>query len=84
MGAEPTASLKSLANQLPAGGQVVFLTVANLAIQAAYSLARAFIFPSMLRFWLANCKAMACGCPVFNHRRSANDGSGGVRQFICL
>ncbi len=66
MGAEPTASLKSLANQLPAGGQVVFLTgLPTLAIQAAYSLARAFIFPSIAEgFGWPIAEAMACGCPV--------------------
>ena len=66
MGAEPTATLRSLANQLPAGGQVIFLTgLPTIAIQAAYSLASAFIFPSIAEgFGWPIAEAMACGCPV--------------------
>jgi glycosyltransferase involved in cell wall biosynthesis len=66
MGAEPTASLQSLANQLPAGGQVIFLTgLPTQAIQAAYSLATVFIFPSIAEgFGWPIAEAMACGCPV--------------------
>jgi glycosyltransferase involved in cell wall biosynthesis len=66
MGAEPTALLQSLANQLPVGGQVIFLiSLPTIAIQAAYSLARAFIFPSIAEgFGWPNAEAMACGCPV--------------------
>ena len=66
MGAEPTASLQSLANELPTGGQVIFLTgLPTQAIQAAYSLARALIFPSIAEgFGWPIAEAMACGCPV--------------------
>jgi glycosyltransferase involved in cell wall biosynthesis len=66
IGSESTTALQGLAEHLPAGGRVDFLTgLPTEAIQAAYSLAKMLIFPSIAEgFGWPIAEAMACGCPV--------------------
>ena len=53
-------------NQVPPQGQVLFFQgIDNAALQAAYSVARAFLFPSLAEgFGWPIVEAQACGCPV--------------------
>ncbi|HEX5357299.1 MAG TPA: glycosyltransferase [Aquabacterium sp.] len=64
---EPNSSdvLKALA-EVPSQGQVTFTQgLGNEAIQAAYSLAQVFLFPSLAEgFGWPIIEAQACGCPV--------------------
>jgi glycosyltransferase involved in cell wall biosynthesis len=62
----PSAALHVLLEQVPAQGQVKFIQgIDNHALQAAYSMARAFIFPSLAEgFGWPIIEAQACGCPV--------------------
>lgn len=66
VGAAPSIALRSLAAELPNGGQVEFVTgLPTQALQAAYSLAKAMLFPSIAEgFGWPIAEAMACGCPV--------------------
>jgi glycosyltransferase involved in cell wall biosynthesis len=66
LGEESTTNLQALAEDLPNGGQVDFLTgLPTEAIQAAYSMAKMLIFPSIAEgFGWPIAEAMACGCPV--------------------
>jgi glycosyltransferase involved in cell wall biosynthesis len=58
--------LRSLAESLGVGRQVVFLGfVSDAELAAVYSGARAFVFPSLYEgFGIPPLEAMACGCPV--------------------
>lgn len=58
--------LRSAEAELPAGGRVEYLLgVDNHALQAAYSLARVLLFPSLAEgFGWPIVEAQACGCPV--------------------
>lgn len=66
VGAEPPTALQALAEHLPAGGRVDFLTgLPTEVLQAAYSLAKMLIFPSIAEgFGWPIAEAMACGCLV--------------------
>jgi glycosyltransferase involved in cell wall biosynthesis len=62
----PTASVREALAKLPERGRVVFLGHLNsAALQALYSLAKAFLFPSLAEgFGWPLIEAQACGCPV--------------------
>jgi glycosyltransferase involved in cell wall biosynthesis len=66
IGAAPTAELLKLAASVPRPGQVHFLTeMTNEQVNAAYSQARALLFPSSEEgFGWPIAEAMAAGCPV--------------------
>lgn len=66
VGPEPNARVKSAMRQIPAAGRVDFFrNLDNASLQAAYSLARAFLFPSLAEgFGWPLLEAQACGCPV--------------------
>jgi glycosyltransferase involved in cell wall biosynthesis len=65
IGSEPSPELAARAHEITQG-HIVFLTnVSNQALQAAYSMAQALIFPSLSEgFGWPVAEAMACGCPV--------------------
>ncbi|MCY1550700.1 D-inositol-3-phosphate glycosyltransferase [compost metagenome] len=58
--------MREALNEVPAQGQVHFLHgIDHALLQAAYSLARAFLFPSLAEgFGWPIVEAQACGCPV--------------------
>ena len=66
VGAAPTAALSQQAQAIGGKGRVHFLSgLSNEQVQAAYSLARTMIFPSLAEgFGWPIAEAMACGCPV--------------------
>jgi glycosyltransferase involved in cell wall biosynthesis len=63
---DPNKKIQMLLKQVPPQGQVLFIQgIDNQALQAAYSLARMFIFPSLAEgFGWPIIEAQACGCPV--------------------
>jgi len=62
----PNAKVQALLKEVPANGQVLFFQgIDNKALQAAYSTARAFIFPSLAEgFGWPIVEAQASGCLV--------------------
>jgi glycosyltransferase involved in cell wall biosynthesis len=60
------AGVRTALTQLPLTARVEFLHgINNIALQAAYSSARAFLFPSLAEgFGWPIVEAQACGCPV--------------------
>jgi glycosyltransferase involved in cell wall biosynthesis len=62
----PTGAAKVLLSRVARNGRVLFLQqLTNHALQAAYSCARAFLFPSLAEgFGWPLVEAQACGCPV--------------------
>ncbi len=62
----PNKKIQLLLKQVPPQGQILFVQgIDNQALQAAYSLARVFIFPSLAEgFGWPIIEAQACGCPV--------------------
>lgn len=62
----PSESTKALINTLPKQAKVMFFQgLDNETLRAAYSLARAFLFPSLAEgFGWPLIEAQACGCPV--------------------
>jgi glycosyltransferase involved in cell wall biosynthesis len=62
----PTGALKVQLSKLARNGRVLFLQpLTSQALQAAYSCARAFLFPSLAEgFGWPLVEAQACGCPV--------------------
>jgi glycosyltransferase involved in cell wall biosynthesis len=63
---QPNAAVKSALSKVPRNGRVLFFQgLDNRALQAAYSYARAFLFPSLAEgFGWPLAEAQACGCPV--------------------
>src|SRR5450755_773146 len=66
IGAKPNAAVARLLAKVPPAGHVSFFqNLDNTTLQAAYSYARAFIFPSLAEgFGWPLVEAQACGCPV--------------------
>jgi len=66
IGPPPNVALKAILSNLPANGQVLFFQKLNQqALVAAYSVADAFIFPSLIEgFGWPIIEAQACGCLV--------------------
>jgi len=66
IGPPPNVALKVILSNLPANGQVLFFQKLNQqALVAAYSVADAFIFPSLIEgFGWPIIEAQACGCLV--------------------
>lgn len=66
VGVPQTDSVREALSTMPERGQVHFLYgIDHALLQAAYSLARAFVFPSLAEgFGWPIVEAQACGCPV--------------------
>ena len=76
----PNANVQILLKEVPLQGQVLFVQgIDNHVLQAAYSLARAFIFPSLAEgFGWPIIEAQACGCPVITTDAAPMNEIGGV------
>lgn len=76
----PNANVQILLQQVPPQGKVLFVQgIDNHVLQAAYSLAQAFIFPSLAEgFGWPIIEAQACGCPVITTNAAPMNEIGGV------
>ena len=76
----PNANLQMLLKKVPPQGKVLFVQgIDNHVLQAAYSLARAFIFPSLAEgFGWPIIEAQACGCPVITTDAAPMNEIGGA------
>lgn len=63
---QPSDVIQNLIASMPINAKVIFIQgIDNLTLQAAYSMAAAFIFPSLAEgFGWPIAEAQACGCPV--------------------
>ena len=66
IGPRPSGSIALQIAKIPAAGQVLFFqNLDNFTLQAAYSYARVFLFPSLAEgFGWPVIEAQSCGCPV--------------------
>ena len=81
----PNKKIQMLLKQVPPQGQVLFVQgIDNQALQAAYSLARVFIFPSLAEgFGWPIIEAQACGCPVLTSNEAPmNEIGGSAASYI--
>lgn len=76
----PNKKIQMLLEQVPPQGQVLFVQgIDNHALQASYSLARVFIFPSLAEgFGWPIIEAQACGCPVLTTDAAPMNEIGGT------
>ena len=76
----PNPRVQALLKLVPSNGKVLFFQgIDNHALQAAYSLARAFVFPSIAEgFGWPIIEAQACGCPVLTSDAAPMNEIGGV------
>ena len=76
----PNANVQILLKEVPPQGKVLFVQgIDNHVLQAAYSLAQAFIFPSLAEgFGWPIIEAQACGCPVITTNAAPMNEIGGV------
>lgn len=85
IGSKPTDSLLKLAATIPSPGKVYFLSdLANEQVNAAYSQARALLFPSLEEgFGWPIIEAMASGCPVITTDTAPlSEIAGGTARLI--
>lgn len=83
----PNKKIQMLLKQVPPQGQVLFIQgIDNQALQAAYSLARVFIFPSLAEgFGWPIIEAQACGCPVLTSNEAPmNEIGGSAASYISV
>ena len=83
----PNIKVQTLLNEVPPQGKVLFVQgIDNHALQAAYSLAQAFIFPSLAEgFGWPIIEAQACGCPVITTDAAPmSEIGGGAATYIPL
>jgi len=75
----PNSQLQVLLKQVPSNGKVFFFQgIENHALQAVYSLARAFVFPSLAEgFGWPIIEAQACGCLVLTSDAAPMNEIGG-------
>jgi len=66
VGPRPSSAIKAAIAKIPQKGRVIFLrSVQSSTLQALYSVAKAFLFPSLAEgFGWPLVEAQACGCPV--------------------
>jgi glycosyltransferase involved in cell wall biosynthesis len=66
VGREPSSAVRAAIAKIPQKGRVIFLgSVESATLQALYSGAKAFLFPSLAEgFGWPLAEALACGCPV--------------------
>jgi glycosyltransferase involved in cell wall biosynthesis len=85
IGPTPNAAVARLLESVPSAGQVLFFkNLSNTTLQAAYSHARAFIFPSLAEgFGWPLIEAQACGCPVITTDDAPmNEVAGGAARYL--
>jgi glycosyltransferase involved in cell wall biosynthesis len=79
----PSLQVQALLKQLPSNGKVLFFQgIDNYVLQAAYSLARACVFPSLAEgFGWPIIEAQACGCPVLTSDAAPMNEVGGPHSI---
>jgi glycosyltransferase involved in cell wall biosynthesis len=85
IGPKPSAEIARMIRRVPATGRVTFFqNLDNLTLQAAYSYARVFLFPSFAEgFGWPVIEAQACGCPVITTDEAPmNEVAGGAARYI--
>ncbi|WP_317201417.1 glycosyltransferase family 1 protein [Janthinobacterium sp.] len=85
VGPPPNAAMQAALEQVPAQGKVLFFQgLDNLTLQAAYSHARAFLFPSNAEgFGWPLLEAQACGCPVLTTDAAPmNEVAGPAARYV--
>ena len=83
----PNSNVQNILKEVPPQGQVLFFQgIDNQALQAAYSMARAFLFPSLAEgFGWPIIEAQACGCPVITtDAPPMNEIGGPAASYIAL
>lgn len=83
----PNDVIQNLIASMPANAKVIFTQgIDNHTLQAAYSMAAAFIFPSIAEgFGWPIAEAQACGCPVMTTDAAPmNEVGGDVATYIPL
>ncbi len=81
----PSAPIRAIIAQVPRKGNVVFFSnVDNPVLHALYSIARAFLFPSLAEgFGWPIIEALACGCPVITtDAPPMNEVGGGAVDYL--
>lgn len=75
----PNSKVQALLKEVPSQGKVLFFQgIDNQALQAAYSMARVFIFPSLAEgFGWPIIEAQASGCPVLTSNAAPMNEIGG-------
>jgi glycosyltransferase involved in cell wall biosynthesis len=82
---KPNDKIEKLIKSMPANAKVIFIQgIDNPTLQAAYSMAAAFIFPSLAEgFGWPIAEAQACGCPVLTSDAAPmNEVGGKVATYI--
>jgi glycosyltransferase involved in cell wall biosynthesis len=82
---KPSATVQALVAAMPQNAKVIFIQgIDNPTLQAAYSMAAAFIFPSLAEgFGWPIAEAQACGCPVLTTDAAPmNEVGGNVVTYI--
>ncbi len=85
IGPKPSAGIARRILEVPAAGRVAFFqNLDNATLQAAYSLARVFLFPSFAEgFGWPLIEAQACGCPVITtDEPPMNEVAGDAARYI--
>jgi glycosyltransferase involved in cell wall biosynthesis len=85
IGPKPSNQIARMIDKVPAAGRVLFFqNLDNETLQAAYSHARAFIFPSFAEgFGWPLIEAQACGCPVLTtDEPPMNEVAGDAARYI--
>jgi glycosyltransferase involved in cell wall biosynthesis len=85
IGPRPSAAITRQLAQMPPAGRVLFFqNLDNATLQAAYSHARAFLFPSFAEgFGWPLVEAQACGCPVITtDEPPMNEVAGAAARYI--
>jgi glycosyltransferase involved in cell wall biosynthesis len=79
----PSPQIQALLNLLPPNGKVLFFQdIDNKTLQAAYSLARVLLFPSLDEgFGWPIIEAQACGCPVMTSDAAPMNEVGGPHSI---
>jgi glycosyltransferase involved in cell wall biosynthesis len=85
VGPYPEEKLQAAMDEVPEQGKVMFFHgLDTIALQAAYSLSRAFLFPSLAEgFGWPIIEALACGCPVITTAEPPmNEVGGTVARYL--
>jgi glycosyltransferase involved in cell wall biosynthesis len=85
IGPKPSPGIARMIRRIPAEGQVAFFqNLDNATLQAAYSYARVFLFPSFAEgFGWPLIEAQACGCPVITTDEAPmNEVAGDAARYI--